>query len=421
MLEGPDAGRKKRFKSVRMVVGRGKDVDLKLTDQAVSRRHLELIHGDSGTLMRDLGGASGTKVNDERVEEKLLKHGDEIAIGRTLLRFVDEMEAVKQFRAEQDAKEAAAKKKAEEEAKKKEEEAAKKKEAAANAAAAGQGGGGSERSPPQGGHGRSAPRRTRCPPAGARARSATRRSSTRAAPACSLVVLLVVLIIIFAKKDPPAPPPPDPKEQLATAKMNAARNAIRDGQYPEAVKLIEDAERLKPGIDEEGLAKTAQAEAAVMEAFTAVRALMAEGNFEEARRKLEAAPAGTTAKSDEERAALDKEITQAEAAFFARRAEELLAAGRPGRAARDHPEAAHGSPAALPRQGGGAAGGPRQERRRAGQAGEEQQGPGGQAGGGAARPVHRGRLRQRGAQVRERRLRARRARVRSRHRGQQGR
>ena len=83
VIEGPDAGKKKRFKSVRMVVGRGKDVDLKLSDQAVSRRHLELIHGDNGTLMRDLGGASGTKVNDERVEEKILKHGDEIAIGRT--------------------------------------------------------------------------------------------------------------------------------------------------------------------------------------------------------------------------------------------------------------------------------------------------------------------------------------------------
>ncbi len=102
VLEGPDAGKKKRFKSVRMVVGRGKDVDLRLTDHAVSRRHLELIHGDTGTLLRDLGGASGTKINDERVEEKVLKHGDEIAIGRTLLRFVDELEQVKQMRAEQE-------------------------------------------------------------------------------------------------------------------------------------------------------------------------------------------------------------------------------------------------------------------------------------------------------------------------------
>ena len=322
VLEGPDAGRKKRFKSVRMVVGRGKDVDLKLTDQAVSRRHLELIHGDTGTMLRDLGGASGTKVNDERVEEKLLKHNDEIAIGRTLLRYVDELEAVKQFRAEQDAKEAEAKKKAEEEAKKKEEEAAKKKEEAANASAAGK----ADVDPKD-------PRLS----VGTAVRPALDSVPTRrgqgdkkvlyaSAAGVFAVVMLVVMIIIFAKKDPPAPPPPDPKEQLAVAKMQAARNAIRDGEYAEAVKLIEDAERLKPGIDEEGLAKAAQAEAAVMEAFKAVRALMAEGNYAEARRKLEEAPAGTTAKSDEERAALEKELKAAEAAFYTQRAEELLGA-----------------------------------------------------------------------------------------------
>jgi len=327
VLEGPDAGRKKRFKSVRMVVGRGKDVDLKLSDQAVSRRHLELIHGDNGTLMRDLGGASGTKVNDERVEEKLLKHGDEIAIGRTLLRFVDEIEAVKQFRAEQDAKEAEAKRKAEEEAKKKEEAAAKKKEAAANATAAGKG----EVDPndprlKEGTQIRAAPDgMAGVPTRRGQGKLGDKKVLYAGAAGVFAVVLLVVMIIIFAKKDPPAPPPPDPKEQLAIAKMNAARNAIRDGEYAEAVKLIEDAERLKPGIDEEGLAKAAQAEAAVMEAFTAVRALMAEGNYAEARKKLEEAPAGTTAKSDEERAALEKELKEAEAAFYTKRAEELLA------------------------------------------------------------------------------------------------
>jgi pSer/pThr/pTyr-binding forkhead associated (FHA) protein/tetratricopeptide (TPR) repeat protein len=325
VIEGPDAGRKKRFKTVRMVVGRGKDVDLKLTDQAVSRRHLELIHGDNGTLLRDLGGASGTKVNDERVEEKLLKHGDEIEIGRTVLKFVDEIEAVKQFRAEQDAKEAEAKKKAEEEAKKKEEEEAKKKEEAANAGAAAKAD--VDPNDPRLKEGTAVrPALDSVPTRRGQGKLGDKKVLYAGGAGVFLVVVVVVLIIIFAKKDPPAPPPPDPKEQLAVAKMNAARNAIRDGDYAEAVKLIEAAERLKPGIDEEGLAKAAQTEAAVMEAFKAVRALLAEGNFAEARKALEAAPAGTTAKSDEERAALEKELSQAEAAFYAKRAEELLAA-----------------------------------------------------------------------------------------------
>jgi pSer/pThr/pTyr-binding forkhead associated (FHA) protein len=328
VLEGPDAGKKKRFKSVRMVVGRGKDVDLRLSDTAVSRRHLELVHGDGGTLMRDLGGASGTKVNDERVDEKLLKHGDEIAIGRTLLRFVDELEAVKQMRAEQDAREAEEKKKKEEEAKKKEEEAAaKKKSALENATAANQGD--ADPNDPRFKEG------TQVRPLDSARPVPTRRGKgglgdnkvvIMGGASVGLVVLVVVLIIVLGKKDPPAPPPPDPKETLAMTKMTMARTAIHDGDYARAVELIGDAEKLKPGIDEEGLAKVAQAEAAALEAFKDVRALMADGKYEEARQKLDAAPAGVTAKSDEEHGKLDKELKEAEAAYYTKKADELLEA-----------------------------------------------------------------------------------------------
>lgn len=322
VIEGPDAGKKKRFKTVRMVVGRGKDVDLRLTDQSVSRRHLELIHGDTGTLLRDLGGASGTKVNDERVEEKELKHGDEIEIGRTVLKFVDELEAVKQLQAEQDAKEAEAKRVAEEEAKKKEEEEAKKKEAEANPEAAKEG---DPNDPAKEGA------QNNTTPEGAAATAVRRKlPETKVlymgGAGIAAVVLLVIMIIIFAKEDAPEPVTIDPKEQLAIAKMQAARNAIRNGEYAQAVELIEAAERLKPGIDEEGLVKAAQAEALVMEAFQGVRALMDEGNYEEARRKLEEAPPGTTAKSDEERARIEKELMDIEVGYYMKRAEELLGA-----------------------------------------------------------------------------------------------
>ncbi|WP_224369309.1 FHA domain-containing protein [Hyalangium versicolor] len=327
VVEGPDAGKKRRFKSVRMVVGRGKDVDLRLSDQAVSRRHLELIHGDTGTLLRDLGGATGTKVNDERVEEKLLKHGDEIVIGRTLLRFVDELEAVKQLQAEQDAKEAEAKKKKEEEAKKKEEEAAARKAAAANATAANK-----EDVDPddprfkEGTQVRSIDTIRPVPTRRPQNKLGDNKVIVIGGAGVGLVVLVVVLIIVLGKKEPPAPPPPDPKVALAATKMQAARSAIREGEYMQAVGLIEEAEKLKPGIDEEGLAKAARAEATVIEAFQAVRAAMKEGNYEEARQKLDAAPTGTTAKSDEERTKLDKELTEAEGAFYTKKADELLAA-----------------------------------------------------------------------------------------------
>jgi pSer/pThr/pTyr-binding forkhead associated (FHA) protein/tetratricopeptide (TPR) repeat protein len=333
VIEGPDAGKKKRFKSVRMVVGRGKDVDLRLTDQSVSRRHLELIHGDNGTLLRDLGGASGTKVNDERCEERVLKHNDEIEIGRTVLKFVDELEAVKLLRAEQEAKEAEEKKKAEEEeAKKKaEEEEAKKKaeEEEAKKKAEAEGG---EQKDPAAADKEGAPNNT----AAENAAMTPMQAALRKLPekkvlyiggaSIAAVVLVVIMIIIFAKDDTPVPVSIDPKEQLAIAKMQAARNAIRNGEYATAVELIEAAERLKPGIDEEGLVKAAQAEATVMDAFQAVRKLMEQGNYEEARQKLDEAPAGTTAKSDEERARLEKELTDIEVDYYMKRAAELVEA-----------------------------------------------------------------------------------------------
>ncbi|MFP2958947.1 FHA domain-containing protein [Myxococcus sp. 1LA] len=106
VLEGPDKGRKKRFQSVRMVVGRNKDCDFVLDDQSVSRRHLELVYGQAGVVMRDLGSVSGTQVNDQRVDECLLKHGDEISMGKTRLRFVDEAEQIKELRAQAEARDA---------------------------------------------------------------------------------------------------------------------------------------------------------------------------------------------------------------------------------------------------------------------------------------------------------------------------
>jgi pSer/pThr/pTyr-binding forkhead associated (FHA) protein len=327
VIEGPDVNKKKRFKSVRMVVGRGKDVDLKLTDQAVSRRHLELVHGDTGTLLRDLGGASGTKVNDERVEEKVLKHGDEIAIGRTILRFVDDLEQIKQLRAEQDAREAEAKKKEEEAKKKKEEEAAANKKAAANATAAMKGD--VDPNDPrfnQGTQVRSVDSLRPVPTRRGNGGMPDTKVLYIGGGAVALVVIVVVMIIVMGKKEPPPPPPPNPQAVLATTKMQSARTAIREGDFARAVELIREAEKLKPGIDEEGMAKAAQAEADVAEAFQAVRGLMAEGNFEEARQKLDAAPEGTTAKSSEERTKLDKELKEAEATFYTKKADELLEA-----------------------------------------------------------------------------------------------
>ncbi|MBL8910699.1 MAG: FHA domain-containing protein, partial [Archangium sp.] len=117
IIGGPDQGKKKKFKGVRMVIGRTPGVDLQLSDASVSRRHVELIYGDEGVMMKDLGSGNGTKVNGTKVAEKKLDHGDVISIGKTQIKFIDEVAAFKKAREENEKKEAekkaAAEKKAE--------------------------------------------------------------------------------------------------------------------------------------------------------------------------------------------------------------------------------------------------------------------------------------------------------------------
>ena len=69
-------------------IGRGKGVDLRLDDQAISRQHLNLhLLGDS-VRVEDLGSANGTRVRGRdlgRGETVELQPGDAVEIGRTLL------------------------------------------------------------------------------------------------------------------------------------------------------------------------------------------------------------------------------------------------------------------------------------------------------------------------------------------------
>jgi DNA-binding NtrC family response regulator len=69
-------------------IGRGKDVDLRLDDQAISRRHLNLHLLGDGVRVEDLGSANGTRVRGRdlgRGETVELQPGDAVEIGRTLL------------------------------------------------------------------------------------------------------------------------------------------------------------------------------------------------------------------------------------------------------------------------------------------------------------------------------------------------
>ena len=69
-------------------VGRHEDSDIFLDDVSVSRHHGLFTRTASGRItVRDLNSLNGTYVNGARVEESVLRNGDEIQIGKFKLVF----------------------------------------------------------------------------------------------------------------------------------------------------------------------------------------------------------------------------------------------------------------------------------------------------------------------------------------------
>lgn len=68
-------------------VGRGSDADIRLSDSAASRQHLQLIWDGKAGIARDLGSTNGTKINGQRFREAALSPDTVITIGQTPLRF----------------------------------------------------------------------------------------------------------------------------------------------------------------------------------------------------------------------------------------------------------------------------------------------------------------------------------------------
>ena len=63
-------------------IGRHQYSDILLDDITVSRRHAEVVKTSNSLLVRDLGSLNGTYVNQTRVDEFVLKHGDELQVGK---------------------------------------------------------------------------------------------------------------------------------------------------------------------------------------------------------------------------------------------------------------------------------------------------------------------------------------------------
>jgi len=80
---GPD-GQESVFliASSEVLIGRKGDADVVLSNQHVSRHHAKIVMMPEGYFLQDLGSTHGTFVNDQLIEQHILKDGDRIALGK---------------------------------------------------------------------------------------------------------------------------------------------------------------------------------------------------------------------------------------------------------------------------------------------------------------------------------------------------
>ena len=71
-----------------IVIGRSSELDMVLVEDMVSRKHARIDARDGEIVIQDLGSTNGTFVNGEKIKKVLLKAGDRILIGTSIIKMV---------------------------------------------------------------------------------------------------------------------------------------------------------------------------------------------------------------------------------------------------------------------------------------------------------------------------------------------
>ncbi len=83
VTKGAGAGKKLPLVPMTMTIGREHDNNIELKDEDVARYHARISYERGHYILQDLDSSSGTWVNDEKITEAQLKHGDKILVGST--------------------------------------------------------------------------------------------------------------------------------------------------------------------------------------------------------------------------------------------------------------------------------------------------------------------------------------------------
>ncbi|MCA9599654.1 MAG: DUF4388 domain-containing protein [Myxococcales bacterium] len=71
-----------------IIIGRSSDLDMVLVEEMVSRRHAQIEMRNGVITIQDMGSTNGTFVNGEKIQSAMLREGDRVLIGTSILKVV---------------------------------------------------------------------------------------------------------------------------------------------------------------------------------------------------------------------------------------------------------------------------------------------------------------------------------------------
>jgi two-component system cell cycle response regulator len=81
VIYGLELGKKFNLNRPQIIIGRSSKADIQIDQEAVSRNHCKIINTGNAIMLRDMGSTNGTYVNDEMIDEYVLRDGDFIKVG----------------------------------------------------------------------------------------------------------------------------------------------------------------------------------------------------------------------------------------------------------------------------------------------------------------------------------------------------
>ena len=87
VLDGADRGQVFEKLEPPITIGREEGNSVQLNDERISRFHLKIQEDQQKLVLTDLESTNGTRINGEDTQLRILRYGDVIAVGRSVLLF----------------------------------------------------------------------------------------------------------------------------------------------------------------------------------------------------------------------------------------------------------------------------------------------------------------------------------------------